>query len=422
MRHTGAAVASLSAAPFAIVPRVSSAALFRHRPFLLYFGGRIFSNFSRQIVAVAVGWQVYQLTGSALHLGMIGLAQFLPALLLTFNAGHAADRYNRKRIVQICQWVEGLAATFLAWGSIAGWLSVFDIYVASAVFGAATAFERPAGAAMLPAIVPKDLLQQGTALSTGAMHLASIGGPALGGFLYAFTPGGTYVLTAVFWLLAGLCNGAVALQHRADSSGAPTWHSLFAGVRFVRSNPTLLGTISLDLFAVLLGGATALLPIFASDVLHTGPWGLGLLRAAPAVGALITTAVLARRAIERRVGLRMFQAVIVFGIATVLFGLSQEIWLSLAALGVMGAADQVSVVIRLSLVQLATPDDMRGRVSAVNFLFVNASNQLGEFESGITAAWWGAIPAVLVGGIGSILIAVLWMKLFPTLRDVEKLT
>jgi MFS family permease len=398
-----------------------SSALFRHRPFLVYFSGRLFSHFSRQIVAVAVGWQVYEITGSAFHLGMVGLVQFLPALLLTFNAGHAADRYNRKHIVQICQWIEGLSAAYLAWGSMVGSLSVLDIYLASAVFGAASAFERPAGAAMLPNIVPNSLLQQATAMSTGAMHIASIGGPALGGFIFAVSPATAYALTAVFWLLAGLFNGALPLAHRESTSGAPTLRSLFAGVHFVRSNPALLGTISLDLFAVLLGGATALLPIFAKDILHTNALGLGLLRAAPGIGALVTTAILARKPFQRRVGLRMFQAVIVFGVATVVFGVSTSMWLSLVALAVMGAADQISVVIRLSLVQLSTPDDMRGRVSAVNFLFVNASNQLGEFESGVTAAMWGAVPAVIVGGVGSVLIALLWMRLFPTLRDVEKL-
>ena len=295
------------------------------------------------------------------------------------------------------------------------------IYVAAAIFGAATAFERPAGAAMLPNVVPAALLQQGTALSSGALQFATIGGPALGGFIFAISPGAPYVATAVFWLLAGLLNGAVPIARHVGLTGAPTWQSLFAGVGFVRRNPTILGTISLDLFAVLLGGATALLPIFASDVLHTGPLGLGLLRSAPAVGALIVTVLLARRPLQSRVGMRMFQAVIVFGLATIVFGLSQEMWLSLVALGVMGAADEVSVVIRLSLVQLQTPDDMRGRVSAVNFLFVNASNQLGEFESGVVAALVGAVPAVLIGGAGSILVALLWMKLFPTLRDVQRL-
>jgi len=395
--------------------------LFTHRPFLLYFSGRLFSGLSRQIIAVAVGWQVYEITGSAFHLGMVGLAQFLPTLLLTFNAGHAADRYDRKRIVQWCQWIEGLAAAYLAWGSIGGWISVFDIYLASALFGAASAFERPAGAAMLPNIVPNSLLQQATALSSGAMHIATTAGPMLGGFAMAISTGTAYVLCAVFWLCAGFFNGALPEKQRGTPDGTVTAQSIFAGVHFVRRNPTLLGTISLDLFAVLLGGATALLPIFAKDILHTNEVGLGLLRAAPSVGGLVTTFLLARRPIDRRVGMRMFQAVIVFGIATLVFGLSTNLALSLGALAIMGAADQVSVVIRLSLVQLSTPDDMRGRVSAVNFLFVNASNQLGEFESGVTAAMWGAVPAVIVGGVGSIVIALLWMRLFPSLRDVEKL-
>jgi MFS family permease len=399
----------------------ASSELLRHRPFQLYFWGRLFSNFSRQIVAVAVGWQVYQLTGSALHLGFIGLMQFLPTAFLTFHGGHAADRFDRKRIVQICQWVEAATAGLLAWGTMAGWLNVTHIYAAAAIFGATTAFERPAGAAMLPNIVPDRLLQQGTALSSGAMQFATIGGPALGGFIYAISPGSPYAVTAFFWLLAGLLNGLVPITRHAGLTSAATWRSLFAGVTFVWRNPTILGTISLDLFAVLLGGATALLPIFAADVLHTGPLGLGLLRSAPAVGALMITAVLARRPLESRVGLRMFQAVIVFGLATIVFGLSTQMWLSLLALVVMGAADEISVVIRLSLVQLQTPDDMRGRVSAVNFLFVNASNQLGEFESGVIAALIGAVPAVLVGGAGSVLIALLWMKLFPSLRKVEKL-
>jgi MFS family permease len=274
---------------------------------------------------------------------------------------------------------------------------------------------------MLPNVVPEGLLQQGTALSSGALQFATIGGPALGGFIFAVSPGAPYAATAFFWLLAGLLNGLVPIARHVGLTSAPTWKSLFAGVGFVWRNPTILGTISLDLFAVLLGGATALLPIFAADVLHTGPLGLGLLRSAPAVGALIITVLLSRRPLQSKVGLRMFQSVIVFGLATILFGLSTQMWLSLAALAVMGAADEVSVVIRLSLVQLQTPDDMRGRVSAVNFLFVNASNQLGEFESGVVAALIGAVPAVLVGGAGSVLIALLWMKLFPSLRKVERL-
>ena len=395
--------------------------LFRHLPFLQYFGGRAFSNSSRQIVAVAVGWQVYALTGSAFHLGMVGLVSFLPTAVLTFVAGHAADRFDRKRVVQCCQWIEGLTAAWLAWASYGGFIDVYGIYIASAVFGAATAFERPAAAAMLPAIVPPRMLQQGTAVSSGAIQIASIAGPALGGFIYGISPGATYVVTAGLWLLAGVLNGAIHMVRHARPPEAPGWRTLFAGVTFVRGNRDVLGVISLDLFAVLLGGATALLPIYASDILHTGPMGLGMLRAAPAVGALAMTALIARRPILSGVGIRMFQAVILFGVFTVVFAVSTNYWLSLASLLLMGAADTVSVVIRLSLVQLVTPDDMRGRVSAVNFLFINASNQLGEFESGVTAALFGTVPAALLGGFGTIAVALLWMKLFPSLRKVERL-
>ena len=274
---------------------------------------------------------------------------------------------------------------------------------------------------MLPGVVPNGMLQRGTALTSGAMELASISGPALGGFAYALSPALPYLFTAVFWILASVFNGAIRMERPVRPPEAPSLSSLFAGVRFVRDNPNILGSISLDLFAVLLGGATALLPIYASDILHTGPWGLGLLRAAPAVGSLLMTLALARRSITRRVGVRMFQAVIVFGIATCVFALSRDIWLSMLALLVMGASDTVSVVIRLSLVQLATPDAMRGRVSAVNFLFINASNQLGEFESGLTAWLFGTVPAALIGGVGTVVVALLWMKLFPSLRKVERL-
>jgi MFS family permease len=413
----------LQALPSAARPlsHPDSSELLRHRNFLCYFGGRLFSNFSRQIIAVAVGWQIYLLTNSAFHLGLVGLAQFLPALLLTFHGGHVADRHERKRIVQICQWVEGIAAAYLAWRSFTHTITVIDLYTAAVILGGAAAYERPAGAAMLPNLVTPAQLQQATAMSAGSLQVATIGGPALGGFLFAYSAGVTYAVIAVFWLLAGVFNGALPVQRAVSTNEAPTLRTLFAGVHFVRGNPTVLGTISLDLFAVLLGGATALLPIYAKDILHTGPWGLGLLRAAPAAGALVTTAILARRPLTRRVGMRMFQAVMVFGVTTVVFGLSHYMWLTLAALVLMGAADQISVVIRLSVVQLATPDEMRGRVSAINFLFVNASNQLGEFESGLTASWWGAVPATIVGGVGSVVIALLWMRLFPALRNVEKL-
>jgi hypothetical protein len=265
------------------------------------------------------------------------------------------------------------------------------------------------------------MLQKGTALSAASIQVALISGPALGGLAYAATPGAPYAVMAVFWLLAATLNGTIRVKRTTIANDPPTLAAVFAGVAFVRRNPAILGTISLDLFAVLLGGATALLPIYARDILHTGPGGLGILRGAPAVGALLITAVLARHAINRRVGMRMFQAVIIFGLATVVFAVSHLLWLSIIALLVMGAADTVSMVIRISLVQLATPDALRGRVGAVNFLFVNTSYQLGEFESGMTASLFGAMPAAALGGLATIVVALLWMKLFPTLRKVERM-
>jgi MFS family permease len=400
---------------------VSSLSLFKHQPFLLYFWARSFSEFSIEIATVAIGWQVYALTNSALALGVVGLVQFLPSALLVFVAGHAADRYDRKRVVQICQIVEGLAAAFLAWGNFAGWLKAPEIFAALVVFGTATAFESPAAAALLPGVAPEGILQKATAISSAGFQVAVITGPALGGLAYAVSPGVPYAVMAVFWFLAGLLNGAIRLDRPVSTKEPPTVGDVYAGVGFVRHNPAILGTISLDLFAVLLGGATALMPIYARDILHTGPWGLGILRAAPAVGALLMTAVLARHTINRRAGMRMFQAVIIFGLGTVVFALSPLLWLSLLALVILGAADMVSVVIRVSLVQLGTPDEMRGRVSAVNYLFVNASNELGQFESGVTAALFGAMPAAVLGGVGTIVVALLWMRLFPTLRNVERL-
>ncbi len=392
-----------------------------HRPFLLFVSARAFSEFSYQIGTVAIGWQVYALTGSAFALGLVGLVQFMPSALLVFAAGHVADRYDRRRVVQVCQYVQALAGGFLAWGTFGGWLTVAEIFTALGIFGIATAFESPAAAALIPAVAPPGMLQRATAVSTAAWQISAITGPALGGLAYAVAPGTPYGVMAVFWLLSGMLNGAIKLIGPVAVKEPPTIASLFAGVGFVRRNPAILGTISLDLFAVLLGGATALLPIYARDILHTGPWGLGVLRGAPAVGALLMSGVLARHAITRRAGVRMFQAVIIFGLATVVFAVSRSIGLSILALAIMGAADTVSVVIRIALVQLSTPDEMRGRVGAVNYLFVNASNQLGEFESGLTAALFGAVPAVILGGVGTIAIALLWMKLFPTLRDVERL-
>ena len=398
-----------------------TARLFGHRPFLLFASGRVFSDLASQIATVAVGWQVYDMTRSAFDLGLTGLFQFLPTAILVFIAGHAADRYDRQRVVQACQLLQGTVAVFLAWGTFGGWLTVPWIFAAMGVFGVATAFRSPAQSALLAGVSPEGLVQRASAVSNGSFQTAIITGPMIGGLTYVVSPGAPYVLMAVFWLLASILNGLIKLDRPVAAKDPPTFADLFAGVGFVRNNLAILGTISLDLFAVLLGGATALLPIYAREILETGPWGLGALRSAPAIGALLMTVFLTRHGVNRKIGIRMFQSVIVFGVATVVFALSPWILLSLVALAVMGAADTVSVVIRITLVQVATPDNMRGRVGAVNFLFVNASNQLGEFESGVTAALLGAMPAALLGGIGTILVALLWMKLFPELRKADRL-
>jgi MFS family permease len=345
---------------------VGAATLLRQPSLIFFLLSRSLSRFSSQIGAVAIGWQVYDMTGRAFDLGMVGLVQFLPTALLIFVAGHAADRFERKRVVQVCQLAEAATALFLGWGSYAGWLTEVHIFIATFVLGTAGAFESPATAALLPLIAPQGTLQRATALSSGAAQIATITGPALGGLAYALLPAAPYGIMLLFWIAAIAFTGAIRPMQQAPAKDSASANDLFAGVRFVRSNPAISGTISLDLFAVLFGGVVALLPIYARDILDAGPFGLGILRAAPAVGALLTTAVLARHTINRRVGIRMFQAVIVFGAATVVFALSHWIWLSLLALAVLGAADTVSVVIRFSLVQLRTPDEMRGRVGAVN--------------------------------------------------------
>src|SRR3984893_8163117 len=378
----------------------SAGTLLRQPSFLFFLLSRSLTRFASQIGAVAIGWQVYDLTGSAFDLGMVGLVQFLPTALLVFVAGQTSDRFERKRVVQLCQLAEALTALFLCWGSYGGWLTEVHIFVATFVLGMAGAFGSPTIAALLPLIAPPGSLQRATALSSAAAQVATITGPALGGIAFAFAPGLPYGIMLVFWLFSAVLTGGIKVTAPEPAKDAATADDIFAGVRFIRNYPAILGTISLDLFAVLFGGVTALLPIYARDILQACPFGLGVLRAAPAVDALLTTVVLARHTISRRVGLRMFQAVIIFGVATVVFALSHWMWLSVLALAVLGAADTVSVVIRFSLVQLRTPDAMRGRVGAVNFLFINASNQLGQFESGLTAALLGAMPAAVLGGVG----------------------
>jgi MFS family permease len=387
--------------------------------FRRYLAARGLSAFASQIVAVAVAWQIYAMTGSAFALGMIGLVQFLPAALLTFVAGHASDRHDRQRIMQVCQIVQALTAIALAAGSFAGWLAPSAIFAAIAAIGIADAFESPAVSALLPLVAPKGLMQESTALSTGVMNLAIIAGPAVGGLAFALSSGATYALVAAAWIVASLLNATLRVDDVRDATSRDA-DDLYAGAKFVWRHPVILGSISLDLFAVLFGGATALLPIYAKDILHTGPWGLGMLRGAPAAGALLMTLYLARRPLQARVGLRMFQAVIVFGVATIAFAFSRSIALSLVALAVLGAADMISMVVRIAVVQLSTPNELRGRVGAVNYLFVNASNQLGEFESGLVASFLGAMPAAAIGGIATVAIALLWMRWFPALKAFDR--
>ncbi len=348
--------------------------------------------------------------------------QFLPLLLLTPVAGLAADRLDRRLVVAACRAATGLATLGLAAGSLSGWLDAGWIYALVAVLGATRAFEMPAQQAFLAGVVAQADFPRATAMSASAMQVATICGPAAGGLLYAAGgPGAAYAVAGVGVLASAVMVLFIRSGQRIAARGRVTLEVLLSGLVFLRARPALLGAVSLDMVAVLLGGATALLPIFARDILQTGPWGLGLLRAAPAVGALGMSLWLAWRPLGRGAGRTMFRAVIVFGAATVVFGLSRSLALSVVALAVLGAADVVSVVVRQSLVQLGTPDEMRGRVAAVNSLFIGTSNQLGEFESGGAAALLGPVAAVVLGGLGTVGVALLWMRWFPALRAVDRL-
>jgi MFS family permease len=400
----------------------ASAPLLRQPAFLRFWAARALSSLAFQMLGVAVGWQIYGLTHSTFALGLIGLTQFLPMIVLTLPAGHVADRYDRRAVVRACQALAGAAAAALTLGSLTGWLGTGAIFAAVALFGAARSFETPTIAALLPGVVPPAALPAALALSTSANQTATVIGPALGGLLYILGPAAAYGMVAALYAAAGFCIAGIATARSPAGREPPTLASLLSGFVYIRDHPLVLGAISLDLFAVLLGGATALLPVYARDILLTSSLGLGLLRAAPAVGALALSVVLARRPLRHHAGLKMFAAVALFGLGTIVFGLSRSFPLSLAALCLMGASDVVSVVVRSSLVQIATPDAMRGRVSAVNAMFIGTSNQLGEFESGVTAALFGTVPAVVVGGIGTLLVALLWSQLFTSLRRVQSLS
>ncbi|MEX6501608.1 MFS transporter [Pseudomonas zhanjiangensis] len=396
--------------------------LLRHqRPFIAFWLARVCTASGFQMLTVAIGWHLYQLTGDVLDLGLVGLVEFAPRVLFMLHTGHVADRYDRRRVAALCQAGQMLIALALVLGSGSGEVSREMIFVLAFLLGSTRAFEMPATQALLPSLVPVALFPAAVAASSSAMQTATIAAPALGGLLFAFGSVWVYAPTALLYGLA--CALMLSLPARQEPlrKERATLESLLAGIRYIRSRRDIFGAISLDLFAVLLGGATALLPVFARDILLTGPWGLGLLRSAPAVGALLMSFWLARFPLERNVGRIMFSAVAVFGVATIAFGLSTSFWFSLLTLVVLGAADMISMVIRGAFVQLQTPDAMRGRVSAVNGLFIGASNQLGEFESGLTAHWFGTVPAVVLGGVGTLLVTGAWIRLFPTLARRDRL-
>ena len=402
------------------MPDDSLARLLKIRPFMRFWLARLGGIAANQMLLVAVAWHLYDITGSAWDLGLVGLFQFVPALLMTLPAGHVADRLHRGRIFAACMAAQALVALLLVAATQGGYATRGLIFGISVVLGVARAFQMPAQQALTPLLVPPTLLARAVAVSASGVQAAVIGGPALGGLLYVTGASTVYLSCAALLALSCALALAVRYPHQAATEGA-TWRTVLAGVGFVWRHKLLLGATSLDLFAVLLGGATALLPIYARDILHTGPQGLGLLRAAPAVGALAMSLVLARWPLQRRVGRKLLGAVAVFGVATVVFGLSEHFGLSLLALAVTGAADNVSVVTRQTLVQLETPDAMRGRVAAVNSIFIGASNQLGEFESGATAALFGPVGSVVMGGAGTVLVAALWLRLFPALARRDRM-
>lgn len=394
----------------------------RHRQLRLFICARVAATIAYQMAAVAIAWQVYDLTHRALDLGLVGLVQFIPSLVLVLYVGHAADRYDRRRIVSIAQLAEAAALSGLIIATLSNGMSREAIFIFLFVMGTARAFEFSTLQTLVPSLVEPEVLPQAMAATSSVRQAATICGPLLGGFLYLAGPAVVYGTCLVLFLISAV----IVAKLRVSSPGAArrepaSMTTLLAGIRFICDQPVVLGAISLDLFAVLLGGATALLPIYARDILFVGPFGLGFLRASPAIGALAASLYLARNPLRRSVGKIMFGAVFCFGVMTIVFALSRSIILSCAALALLGGADMISVVIRSSLVQLETPDEMRGRVSAVNAVFIGTSNELGEFESGVTAALLGVVPAALLGGIGTIVVVLIWMRFFPQLMRRERL-
>ena len=405
------------------LPRSNALRAFRSLDFRRFVGSRLLSILGLEMVNVAVGWQVYALTKRPLDLGYVGLAQFLPPLLLTLLAGHAADRFDRRRIILLCHLGFGLCFGILAWLALTSIQTPLPIFGVLLLLGTARAFNAPAAQALMPSLLPEADFPNAVAWNSSTFQVATVVGPALGGGLYALlgNPEAVYLLGAFLAVVDVTVLAGVKTRTGRMETKSASWATVLAGVRYVWENKTILGMISLDLFAVLLGGAVALMPVFAQDVLHTGAWGLGILRSAPAIGAGIVGLWLAAHPLKRHVGRTMLVGVAVFGLTIVAFGLSRTLWLSVLILVVMGASDMLSVFVRLTVVQITPPPEMRGRVNAVNMLFLGASNELGEFESGVTAQWLGPVRAVVAGGIGTLLVVLAWTRLFPEIRRLDRL-
>lgn len=394
---------------------------FRHAAFARYWWARFIAVFAIQIVSVAVGWQIYDHTRDAFLLGLVGLVQFLPSLVLVLVTGAVADRYNRRRIMAACIAVEGLCALALFALAYEGLFDVTWIFLVLLLFGIARAFISPAIQSLVVNLVPLEDFSTAVAWNTSSWQIGTIVGPVAGGLLYGISPQAAYLVAAALMALSVGLTLSIPKPLQKTVSAPASWETLSAGIRYVWSNPIVLGAISLDLFAVLLGGATALLPIYARDILDVGPWGLGLLRAAPGIGAVAMSIYLINNPIRDHAGIIMFGSVALFGLFTMVFGASSLAWLSIVALAALGAVDMISVYIRETLVQLATPDAVRGRVNAVNMVFVGASNELGEFRAGSMASMIGAVPAVVIGGLGAVIVAGVWAWWFPDLRKARRL-
>jgi MFS family permease len=398
-----------------------SKSAFRHRDFALFWVALVTSSFAMQMATVAIGWQVYSVRENPLDLGLIGLAEFLPLPLLALPAGHLADRFPRRRIYALMIALDVVIALALLGVTLEGADEVWPFFALAFVAGCGSALGAPAGRALTPSLVPQEILVSALAQRSIAFQLSMVAGPAAGGLLFALRPELVYAVAIVLSLAGLVCVLAIHGGRAPATDGAAGVGDVLAGVRLIRRTKVLLGAISLDLFAVLLGGAVALLPIFAKDILEVGPTGLGLLRTAPALGSFLAALAIARHPIRRRAGPTLFIVVAGFGVSMVMFGLSREMWLSMLALALAGAFDLVSVVLRSTILPLVTPDALRGRVNAVEMVFISASNELGAFESGVAAALVGAVPAVVVGGIATVAVAVLWWRFFPSLARVDRL-